>query len=1378
VLASSASDGGGYVDLDADGSAWLPSTRTYYAPTAVTPTQELASAQAHFFLPQLYIDPFGQATAVVYDDPNDMLPVSVTDAAGNVTAAAIDYRVLAPDLLTDANGNQTAARYDAMGQMVGAAVMGKSGQGLGDSFTTFDPDPNQAQIDAFFNAADPHALAAPLLGTATTRIIYDLRRYFETSQANPSDDTTWQPVYAATLSREIHESDLTGGAVSPIQISFCYSDGFGREIQKKVEAESAPGGSGPRWIGDGWTVLNNKAKPVRQYEPFFSALASAGHRFEFAVLSGVSPILVYDPLDRVVATVHPDQTFEKVVFDPWTQTKWDVNDTLLVADPATDADVGGYLARLPPTDLTPTWFQQRAGGALGADQQAAAVQTQPHAGTPSVVHLDTLARTVLTIADNGAFGRYATRVQFDIQGRKRAITDALGRTAATFDYDMLGAQLRQTSMEAGQRWALNDVAGNPIRTWDSRGHNRRNEYDVLRRPIARHVLGADPVNSDLRTLAGEVCYEMTVYGEGQVDDQALNLRTRVYQLRDPTGLTQNSAPNPASTQIEAFDFKGNRLRATRQFVAAVNTLTDWSGAPPAFGPAWTSAATYDALNRAVTSTTPDGAVSEPNYNARNLLQAINVTLEGAASATPCVVEIDYDAKGRRLAVAYGNTGTNTVYGYDPLTFRLTSLTTTRPSFPAGQQSVQALNYVYDPKGNVTHIQDDADLQDTVYFRNRRVDPSANYGYDPIYRLIAASGREQLGLAGGSPQAPAPTSYNDAPRIGLISPGDGQAMGTYAESYGYDAVGNFQTFTHKGANPSNPGWTRSYAYNEASLIAPAHVSNRLSSTTISGSQAAVEPYAYDPDGNMTAMPQLQAMGWDFLDQLLMTRRQAVNGADADGALHAGERTYFAYGADGKRARKSTVSSAGVLTKQRWYFAGGWELYQEYNAQGAVSLELQTLSVMDGARRVVMINTTTVDVSAVAGGLPSVAARYQYDNHMGSACLELDETGAVVTYEEYYPFGGTSYQAGRSLIEVSLKRYRFSGKERDVETGLSYHGARYCATWLGRWTACDPAGYVDGPNLYLYCHANPVVLTDPGGTQATPNAQGSDPDIHYHPLPTLEERAATALGDYHLTLDPLPAADFKRPDFAALYRAIYGLDPSAVSPSPSEGGGGPTNPPAPDWLAPVPPKKKDPEPKPFDPPDKPEFRLQMLQFLANKFHKRWIGSDLAFGVGQVRPLRHGLLSVNLGILSGDSGTDIPGFATPDPGVKVERSSTFPFVEFTPDPYADTSYYEYRGPYSTLAESAPIQWYDPDPSVGIHLKYTPTASKLAVGFTFGFSPANLPVIGDFPNYTPISPAALHAGGDLAAPADLALSNIFNYNYQTDAGLWVGGRFYITGW
>src|SRR5262249_2422078 len=94
-------------------------------------------------------------------------------------------------------------------------------------------------------------------------------------------------------------------------------------------------------------------------------------------------------------------------------------------------------------------------------------------------------------------------------------------------------------------------------------------------------------------------------------------------------------------------------------------------------------------------------------------------------------------------------------------------------------------------------------------------------------------------------------------------------------------------------------------------------------------------------------------------------------------------------------------------------------------------------------------------------------------------EIDQQGAIVSFEEYYPFGSTSLQSGRSQIEVQLKRYRYLGKERDEESGFYYYGARYYAPWLARYISADPKGIDDGLNVFAYVRNNPVRLVDPDG-----------------------------------------------------------------------------------------------------------------------------------------------------------------------------------------------------------------------------------------------------------------------------------------------------------
>ena len=111
-------------------------------------------------------------------------------------------------------------------------------------------------------------------------------------------------------------------------------------------------------------------------------------------------------------------------------------------------------------------------GSEPADQETrAAWLTAKHSITPTNVYLDVLGRTFQTVADNGTDTsgveqKYETRVELDIEGNQRSVTDALKRKVMVYDYDLLGNVIHQHSMEAGERWMLNNVAGNAIRRWD------------------------------------------------------------------------------------------------------------------------------------------------------------------------------------------------------------------------------------------------------------------------------------------------------------------------------------------------------------------------------------------------------------------------------------------------------------------------------------------------------------------------------------------------------------------------------------------------------------------------------------------------------------------------------------------------------------------------------------------------------------------------------------------------------------------------------------------------------------------------------------------------------------------------------------------------
>lgn len=1172
VLGGQAGNRGGYVpsqeikvdgrfpSTDADDHWWIPSGQSYFSTNpADAAAVELAQAGQHFFLPRRYRDPFGQ-DAIVDFDAHDLLMVETRDALGNrVTVEANDYRVLQPRLVSDPNRNQTEVAFDTLGMVAGTAVMAKPlpAPVEGDTLTGFCADITLAQLDQFIaqprqpsadsKESEATQIVHDLLQGATTRIVYDLERFKRLGE----------PAFAATIARETHVSNLKQGEKSKLQLGFSYSDGFGREIQKKIQAEPGPLNVhdpqapvvNPRWVGSGWTIFNNKGKPVRQYEPFFDDT----HAFKFAAIHGVSPVLFYDPAARVIATLHPNHTYEKAVFDPWKQTTYDVNDTCAprnqqTGDPRTDSDIGGYVAeyfKMHPATWQ-TWHAQRVDGTMGSHERNAAKRAATHADTPTTAHFDALGRPFLTVARNriicsghdldGSEDSFATRVELDIEGNQRVVWDERRlpvnhlptgaieqRIVMRYAYDMLGNRIHQLSMEAGARWMLSDVAGKPIRAWDSRGHNFATTYDALRRPIEQTVRGTfsdpDPLkpNSDPRTLNCDILVDKIEYGEGIANGEALNLRTRIYRHFDSAGVATNARLDANRNMTEAYDFKGNLLCSMRQLVSDYKTIPDWLLNPPLDAETFEGSTRYDALNRPIQSIAPHSSLTRPGYpnkfnviqpvfNEANLLERVDVWLErnvktavllDTTNEIPSpvgVANIDYDAKGQRLRIDYKN-GASTFYDYDELTFRLTHLYTRRgaaftedcdnstpppstiaaPEIPSGGKycGLQNLHYTYDPAGNITHIQDDA--QQTIYFK-KRVEPSNDYFYDAFYRLIQATGREHLGQTG----EPLPHSHDDAERSARQHPNDGKAMGRYIERYVYDAVGNFLQMRHNSSDPAHAGWIRYYDYLEPSLIedgsggASVKISNRLTQTTLHPNSASpyVETYLHDAHGNMVRMPHLGGglpepnMHWDYRDQLQQT------------GLGVGGAAFYVYDASGQRVRKVWEKAPG-LTEERIY-QGGFEIFRKHGGPigtNTATLERETLHIMDDKQRVALVETRTLD-TAEDDQAPRQLICYQFGNHLGSASLELDEQAQIISYEEYAPYGSSTYQAVRSQMETA-KRYRYTGKERDAESGLYYHGGRYYAAWLGRLTSTDPAGVNGDIDLYVYALDRPTRIVDPTG-----------------------------------------------------------------------------------------------------------------------------------------------------------------------------------------------------------------------------------------------------------------------------------------------------------
>jgi RHS repeat-associated protein len=688
------------------------------------------------------------------------------------------------------------------------------------------------------------------------------------------------------------------------------------------------------------------------------------------------------------------------------------------------------------TVLDSDWYAARGAPDPALDpepsdpESRAAWLAAQHADTPTREHFDTLGRSVVTETDPGTGTTHTLRTLLDIRNRQLEVVDARSNSAMRYRYEITGGRIAEEGPDSGARRVFSDAMGRSILGWDSRNHRSRTEFDPLDRPL-RGWLSIDGAAEMLTTLSE--------FGDGPgapADAQVRNLRNRLFRRFDQAGLVTH----------EQFDFNGNLGRMTRRLVSATTGVTNYDipdPTAPLDDETFVSETLYDALSRPIEIHTPasngmTASTITPAYNEAQALERIDLAVRGGPAQAQ-VTNIDYDAHGRRTAIEYAN-GTRTEHSYDPVTFRLARLLTLRDTTP-----LQDLNYTYDAVGNVTEIRDAA--QSDVYFNNTVVSANCHYRYNALYRLVFASGREHI----GQNQPPDP---EDPTRRGHAHPGDATAMRGYEQDYAYDETGNLLEIVHRAGNGAfAEQWRRTANY--------AASSNRLIDSTAAGTTVS---YGHDAHGNM-ALPHLDVTEWDHNDRL----RRIVRGT---------AEAHYSYDADGTRIRKTEMR--GGITEERLYL-GGFEIFRRRTGT-TLNLERETIHLLDGERRIALVETATTDLETPANTGVTLA-RFQYHTHIGSAALELDAAGAIISYEEYYPFGATAYQAGRNATETRRKTYRYVAAEQDDITGLYYMNVRYYAPWIARWTQTDPQGLVDGPNLYRYARNNPVKLTD---------RQGTDPD----------------------------------------------------------------------------------------------------------------------------------------------------------------------------------------------------------------------------------------------------------------------------------------------
>lgn len=1022
-------------------------------------------------------DPLGHETTITYDSPYQLLPEKVKDPVGLETEAKYNYRVLQPERVTDPNGNATEFKFSPLGLLTETWVKGK-GNHEGDQTRP------------------------------STRLDYDFLAF----------DNQRQPIFVRTL-RHIHhdtETDIPQPKRDETIESRDYSDGFGRLLQTRTQGETVrfgdavfgggesvlpmdqAAGSGaavggienldaaqPNVVVSGWQIYDNKGRVVEKYEPFFSTGWEYAPPVDREL--GQKVTMFYDPRGQVIRTVNPDGSEQRVIYG-------------IPADLAT------------PEHFSPTpWeaYTYDANDNAGRTHTQTAQAYEHHWNTPSSIVIDGLGRTVEAVERNRAkranpndplppLEEYRTRSTYDIRGNLLTVRDALGREAFCYVYDLANQPLRVTSIDAGIRRTVLDAAGNEMERRDSKGALILQAYDVLNRPTDLWARDGQGQPLSLR--------EHLVYGDRPeahlTVDQAkvANLRGKLYQHYDEAGLLR----------FESYDFKGNGLEKVRRVIQDRPILdvlnhasVDWANQayrvdwqPPGSTPAreanrlldaqeFRTSATYDALSRVKAMQYPQDVerhrqVLKPDYNRAGALK--RVTLDGQ----PYVERMAYNAKGQRVLIAYGN-GVMTRYAYDPQTFRLVRLCTRQFEHPANNPlvyrpkgaAIQDLGYGYDLAGNIVSIRDRTPGSGVVGTWQGADALDRAFTYDPLYRLLTATGRECKDI-------PQPRPWEDEPRCGFDggnhgTPNQGNAPNLtvlYREAYAYDAAGNMLTLKHQQLGRGGAwgtSWSRNFGmdgrtpeqwnqewqnhlrgeWDNPPSNRLTHVEDRKSGVAV----PAVVPqtHGFDANGNLTRENQSRHFEWDHSDRLRSFRTQS--------GRTPSEYALYLYDASGQRVKKLVWKGANRY-EVTVYVDGVFELH--YQITGSKRQENNTLHVMDDQSRIALVRV----------GAPfdrrdtTPAVQYHLGDHLGSSTVVIDGNGGWINREEFTPYGETSFGS------FKWKRYRFTGKERDEESGLYYHGARYYAPWLMRWISCDPKLNIN-PNPYQFVDNKPTGLVDFNG-----------------------------------------------------------------------------------------------------------------------------------------------------------------------------------------------------------------------------------------------------------------------------------------------------------
>jgi len=643
-----------------------------------------------------------------------------------------------------------------------------------------------------------------------------------------------------------------------------------------------------------------------------------------------------------------------------------------------------------------------------------------HRKTPSIIAVDSRGLPVRQVAycrdkEDTKAQTRANRQEYDVAGRLVAQRDP--RLANATD-----ANLATVYSLSGKPLRVNSVdAGWRLNLPGDAGQ-------ILRSWDQRGHHWQSTYDNQLRLIsieeqaAGQALrtVERLCYGDSSPESATLNRCGALIRHDDSAG----------TLVVDEYALCGKPRSQTRHFLVDV-AQPDWPADEKdrdgllEKGEGYKTSWAYDAQGEIIQQT--DAAQHEQHhaFDIAGRLKSVSLRIKGIGTRKTIVKDLVYNAFGQVESQTAGN-GVTSRAMFDPASGRMTSLSASAPGKP-----LQDLHYAYDAVGNVTQIADKA--QPERFNSNQLVEAVSTFTYDSLYQLTSATGREAAGLS--------------RPSAGTI-PFDHTQLFNYAEQYTYDDGGNLIELRH--VRDGN-NFTRT-------LNAGAD-SNRLISWSQGDDTTRMD---FDSNGNLQALRPGLALTWNSrnqLDSVVLVKRE--------GGVDDIER--YGYDSSGQRVRKvKTTHTTAMNRTEEVRYLPGLEIRTRHNER------LEIITLQAGRCSVRYLHWTEGRPSRIAAN----QLRYSLGDHLGSSSLELDDKADLISQESYLPYGGTAWVASRSAVEADYRTIRYSGKERDA-SGLYYYGHRYYAPWLQRWVSPDPAGAIDGLNLYCMVGNNPLRYTDPLG-----------------------------------------------------------------------------------------------------------------------------------------------------------------------------------------------------------------------------------------------------------------------------------------------------------